>query len=73
MRPTKTSAICWLAAPWDGPRIAVAEFECTVYVFDLKSRKRISVFETPFDPGGSASPSILAATFVLWVRTRTVV
>ena len=40
-----------LDAPWDGPRIAAADNELTVYVYDLKSRKRISVFDTPFDGG----------------------
>jgi WD40 repeat protein len=51
--PKRTySAVRHLDAPYDGPRIAGAEFENTVYVWDLKTRKRISVFETPLDFGG---------------------
>jgi WD40 repeat protein len=46
------SAIRHLYAPYDGPRIAGAEFEYTVYIWDLKARKRVAVFETPLDSGG---------------------
>jgi len=53
MPGTAFSAIRHLDAPYDGPRIAGAEFESTVYVWDLKTCKRVSVFETPLDFGGS--------------------
>jgi WD40 repeat protein len=46
------SAIRHLDAPHDGPRIAGGEFAYTVYVWDLKARKRVAVFETPLDFGG---------------------
>jgi WD40 repeat protein len=52
MRRQTYSAIRHLAAPYDGPRIAGAEFAYTVYVWDLNTRKRISVFESPLDFGG---------------------
>jgi hypothetical protein len=47
------SLIRYLSAPFDGPRVAAAEFECTVYILDLKARKRVSAFESAFDAGGS--------------------
>ncbi len=47
------SVIRHLFAPYDGPRIVGAEYESTVYVWDLKTRKEVSVFETPLDYGGS--------------------
>ncbi len=47
------SAIRHLYAPYDGPRVVGAEFDTTVYVWDLKARKRVSVFETPLDFGGN--------------------
>ena len=53
MTRTTFSAIRHLDARYDGPRIACAEFETTVYVWDLSARKRVSVFETPLDYGGS--------------------
>ena len=56
--------------PYDGPRIAAAQFEITVYVWDLNTRKRISVFESPLDFGGAASPLTLAATFAPWRPTH---
>jgi hypothetical protein len=46
------SAIRHLDAPYDGPRVAGAEFQYTVYVWDLATRKRVCVFETPLDFGG---------------------
>ncbi len=46
------SAIRHLSSPYDGPRIAGAEPEYTVYVWDLKTRKRVSVFDSPLDLGG---------------------
>jgi WD40 repeat protein len=52
MPRTDFSAIRHLCAPYEGPRIAGAEFESTVYVWDLKARQRISTFETPLDYGG---------------------
>jgi hypothetical protein len=52
--PRRTfSAIRQLAATYDGPRIAAAEFECTVQIWDLRTRKRFSVFETLLDFGGT--------------------
>ena len=52
MRRRSYSAIRHLDAPYDGPRVAGAEFLSTVYVWDLKARKRVSAFETPLDFGG---------------------
>ena len=52
MPTSDRSSIRHLYAPYDGPRITDAEFEYTVYVWDLKARKRVSVFETPLDFGG---------------------
>jgi WD40 repeat protein len=46
------SRIRQLAAPYEGPRFAAAEFAYTVSVWDLKARKRVSVFDTPLDSGG---------------------
>ncbi len=52
--PSKRKTAIWrLNAPWDGARIAGADTAITVYVFDLKSRKRILAFDTPFDGGMS--------------------
>jgi WD40 repeat protein len=52
MPTSDRSSIRHLYAPYDGLRITGAEFECTVYVWDFKARKRVSVFETPLDFGG---------------------
>ena len=52
MPRTVDSAIRHLCCPYDGPRIAGAEVEYTVYVWDLKTRKRVSVFDSVLDFGG---------------------
>ena len=52
MSKSKVPVIRQLAAPYDGPRIAAAEFESVVSIWELTTRKRVSIFETPLDFGG---------------------
>jgi WD40 repeat protein len=53
MAKRKYSAIRHLASTAEGKRIAAGEFEVVVSVWDLKTRRKISEFETPLDYGGS--------------------
>jgi hypothetical protein len=46
------SAIRHLASTMGGKRVAAGEYEVVVSVWDLKTRRCISEFETPLDPGG---------------------
>jgi WD40 repeat protein len=46
------SRIRQMSASFGSTRVAAAEFECTVYVWDLAARKRVAVLETPLDFGG---------------------
>lgn len=41
-----------IASSYDGPFIAVAEFEAFVQIWDLRSYNRVSAFETTLDFGG---------------------
>jgi WD40 repeat protein len=52
MPGVRYSVIRHLYAPYDGPRVVGAEFEVTVYVWDLAARRRVSTFATALDYGG---------------------
>ena len=42
MPRSSCTVIRHFAAPYDGPRFAVAGYESTVFIWDLKVRKKIS-------------------------------
>jgi WD40 repeat protein len=51
MAVSRSTSVRHLSSTFDGSQIAAADYDGTVSVWDLVSRKRISEFDTPLDFG----------------------